>query len=250
MADNRARVEAPTGTPHRYGLLSVAEIRPQGDGKWLNGIQFDQTCGNGVARGYVPCDTPPEDFVKEPTDLDLGNEADALVLYAMVQCGMIGGVTDTSYAEAELDAGEARALEEEFALEVWASATSIGTTADVKAGVAALLDAWPSGIEPTIHMSPNVALLSDFIERDGDVIRLKTGEKVAVGYGYKAGAGLTGVDAGALFITGPVWGYQGNLVTAGAPLIVDNEYTQLAERPWLITTLCESFKITLTNLLP
>lgn len=250
MADNRVRVIAPQGTPHRYGLMSVM-AQQTGDGKWLNGIQFDQTCGVGVKRAYVPCSTerPPENFVKEPLDLDQGNEADALVLYAMVDCGMIGGGLDPALARAELDAGESRALEVEFALSAYATATDIGSSADAKAGLAALVSSWDAGVEFTVHVSPNVALLlGDWLVKEGDGMYLRTGEKVSVGYGYAEGTAQTGVDTGAMFLTGPVFGYAGDVMEVAAPRIVDNANVSLAERPWLVASLCDTKKITLTGI--
>jgi hypothetical protein len=250
MADNRMRVTAPQGTPHRYGLLSVTAMQSPGSGHWVNGIEFDQTCGVGVKRAYVPCDTPPTNFVKEPLELSRGNEADALVLYAMVDCGFIGGGDDPELARAELAAGEARALEAEFALTAYANAgPPIGTTTDAAEALGALLASWDAGVMPTIHMSPNVAvLLGDRIVREGDGLYLRTGEQVSVGYGYAEGAAQNGINTGALFITGPVFGYSSDVIEGAAPRIVDNAAVTLAERVWLIASLCTTQVIILEDL--
>lgn len=251
MADNRMRVVAPQGTPHQYGLLSVMDLQTGGSGHWLNGIEFDQVCGIGVKRAYVPCDVAraPENFVKEPVELSRGNTADAMVLYAMVDCGFIGGGDDPALARAELEAGESKALEAEFALNAYATADLVGSASNAKAALAALVSAWDSALQFTVHMSPNVALLlDDVLVKDGNGLFLITGEKVAVGYGYADGTAQTGIDTGALFLTGPVFGYSSNVLEAGAPRIVDNAAVTLAERPWLIASLCNAKKITLTDL--
>lgn len=249
---NPVYVEAPKGTPHRFGLRSVADVRPEGDARWVNGILYDQSCGTGVGRAYVPCDTTrPVDFAKEPFDLDLGNTADALVLYAMAECSLIGRGTTIAEAQAELNAGADYALESEFALTAYAAAgTTVGTSSDVRQALAALISSWTSGLEFTVHVSPNVAiLLGDAIERSGNGLYLRTGEKVSVGYGYAAGAAQTGVDTGAMFLTGDVFVYEGLAREAEAPVIVDNNMTSLVERPYLVASTCQTKKITLTNLL-
>lgn len=249
---NPVYVEAPKGTVHRYGLRSVADVRPPGDNRWVNGILFDESCGTGVGRAYVPCDTDvPVDFVKEPFDLTLGSSADALVLYSLTECSLIGRGTTVAEAQAEFNAGVDYALESEFALTAYADAgTTVGTSSDVHQALAALISSWTSGLEFTLHVSPNVAsLLGSKIQRSGNGLYLRTGEKVSVGYGYAAGAAQTGVDTGAMFLTGDVFIYEGQSRQAEAPVIVDNNMTSLVEAPYLVASICQTKKITLTNLL-
>lgn len=248
---NPVYVEAPKGTPHRFGLRSVADVRPAGDGRWINGVQYDEFCGTGVDRAYVPCDTPPDGWTKEPFDLTLGRTADALVLYAMAECSLIGRGTTIAEAQAELNAGVDYALEAEFALTAYADAgTTVGTSSDPRQALAALISSWTSGLEFTVHLSPNVALLlGSYIQRAGNGLYLRTGEKVSVGYGYAAGAAQTGVDTGAMFLTGDVFVYEGQSREAEAPIIKDNNMLSLVERPYLVGSICQTKKITLTNLL-
>lgn len=241
----------PALAPHRFGLRSVANFTQRNNGRWLNGIDWDQNCGTGVNEAYVYCDPNiPEDFVKEAYEKGYGN-ADAFALYAMIECSLLLGEDDKTKAQAELVLGEDYAVERRLATQVLAEATDLVPAGlPVKAAVGAAIQAFTltSRAEPIVHVSPNVAAFLDLRDH-GKYLSLPSGEKVSVGYGYAEGFGGTAYDDYALFVTGPLLVLYGTAQVVEAPVIVDNEHVVLAERPWLIGTMCDSVRVSVKDLL-
>ncbi|KXP00900.1 hypothetical protein [Tsukamurella pseudospumae] len=137
-------VPAPSVTPTRFGLLSVADLTPPEDAAHFQfGVEWKANArGDAVRLAAAECmtDEPARQFDE---GLDFPH-ALAVTLYTGFTCKTVGLDEDSVQAEAEarLTAGEGAALERT----IWAAATpsltvdatDLGTVPDITAAVGAL----------------------------------------------------------------------------------------------------------------
>lgn len=254
------KTDLPTASKHRFGLRSVGDFKVVSDPHWLNGIEWEERCGVGVGTAYMPCDPAnpandpetPTDFVKTAFDIGGVREAYPFPVYSMVECGILvepeGGYK--TVAREELVLGEDRAVETRFAIQVLADSVSpfAAPATDAKKALAGLLARWDGAVEPLVHLTPNLAVaLGDSIVKVGNHLELRTGESVSVGYGYAAGLGISDTSIGGIFLTGPVFARYGTLVELEGYETTLNRKTALAERPWIVSHLCDALRATVTG---
>lgn len=227
MSAGRLLVDAPTRTPLRYGLLSVAQTPPEGDSHWKMGIRYepDACTRDEITIEVCPATGSPE--TKSPTGVWSTRAANAFTIYAMPVCGPVGNWDEyTEKVTRAFSSGEGRALEYEFwtgtrgtlphlaedtpvtgtgfdsdVVEQTAATVVTGAPLDVVEAMGQLEQALATcyGHEGVIHV-PHIALAHLFSEnlafRDGDQLRSPAGHLIAAGSGYPGtgpdGSGPTG----------------------------------------------------------
>lgn len=244
----------PAKVPHRFGLKSVATVTQQPNGHWMFGSEWQEACGDGVFVAPNNCDplVEAEDRIKTAFALGEGSVDDAFTLYAMHQCSVVGGALiseRTALAMDELNLGEWNAIEQRFMDRVLTEGTTAyaGGISGAKNAFAAIMAGWDLGIEPTIHVTPNVAVALDGqFQRYGNHLEHQTiGGKAAVGFGYDAASGLADASEGYIALTGPVFGAYGNAndLTNEQVDVQSNTYIALVERPYVIGYLCKAIYV-------
>lgn len=203
-------IEAPTCTPWRFGLLSVATVIEESDPHIRNGIQYKpMACIAGVEPWDDVC-PPAVPDLKTPTDLDDQNvrvEGDPFTIYSYLSC-------KTTTLEAMFDQvrnafalGEPRAVEQEFWLRVLAqpdctvlnevagAAGALSTLAGIAALESYMADNY--GCSATFHADRAVApyAFSDHqLVRNGGALETQLGSRFAA-YGASINTGPDGVVA-------------------------------------------------------
>lgn len=107
-------VEAPTYGQRRYGLFSQLALRPEGDGRWLNGFSWETACG--AADVLIPDCDPAEaiGFPKEPnTSTSYPESLTPFTVYGYHRCSPVDRDTERSnaLAAASLQRQEEKAVE-------------------------------------------------------------------------------------------------------------------------------------------
>lgn len=107
MVNRRQIVDPPTFTPLPYGLLSVAQHPPIGDGHWQNGVTYQSRCLNAGDTTYsADCGmavtgtgpAPPPPALTDNVDLTTRG-ATAFTAYAEFDCAPVGMANAAKIAE-------------------------------------------------------------------------------------------------------------------------------------------------------
>ena len=247
--------DLPTVRPHRFGLQNSADAQQAARVGVGFGFEWMESCGDNVFVAPDNCAVPPlapEDRVKTPFGHDLAGTADEFALYALFECSAIGSGLSMSerqrLANDELTLGEWYQIERRFKDVVQAAAPfAVGGIAGARNALAVALSKWKSPVEPIVHMTPNVAVaLGSTIQNKTSHIELRTGERVAVGYGYSDE--ITDDTEGWIALTGPVVVRYGTSINSEPALSRDdNTVLALAERPYAIGHLCKAIHVTVND---
>lgn len=253
-----AVVEGQPRTALPFGLFSVLSPRPEGDGRWQNGIEWEAlTCepAGGIATDCDP-ETPdiglPKDFVGGNTN----GEASPFTVYGSYSCTPAGR---PSLAYAQERATEHLLAREEARVEqaLWTGdlanggfatgAASVGTGLSIVRAVAAL-EGWLAtnyGSLGVIHMTRETALIAvkeGVVEKVGNRLVTKIGTPVVAGAGY-TGTGPDGAAPadGATFIyaTPALLGYRSEVFAGADPVAAgfdrtSNDLYAVAERTYVV----------------
>lgn len=107
-------VEGPTYAQRKYGILSALSFRPEGDGRWQNGFNWEQVCGT-VGVLIPDCDIEEQiGFPKEPnTGTNYPESLDPMTVYGYHRCSPVDRGTDRAnqIAALNLQRQEERAVE-------------------------------------------------------------------------------------------------------------------------------------------
>lgn len=241
----------PQKSTHRFGLKSVTKAEQKANGHWMFGSQWQESCGTNVKTAPDNCavDITEEEMTKESFTLDAG-VTDEFTLYGFNRCSVIGSAISerSGVASEEINLGEWFAVEKRLmdAIAVDGTEINAGGIVGANAALGVLLNAWGLGVEPTVHMTPNVAVALATIQNKANHLELQTGEHVAVGYGYVTG--LADASVGRIALTGPTFATFGTLIENEQADVPTNTYLALAERPFSIGYLCKAIYIDVLGL--
>jgi hypothetical protein len=256
MATLTAPSAVVTGAPRQplpYGLFSAFSLRPEGDGRWLNGVRWEVgTCDPANSIGAPWCAPDPvEGLPKQlaPNNVPFG-EASPITIYGHYACSAMSN----SFSEAQRLATEHLINREEAAVEdaLWNGDLGMvpnfsganGYPAPMSAGahdlewhaLAAVEQAIGEfyGSLGVIHMSRRTASLllsKGSLESKGGRLYTELGTPVVAGAGYP--------DVGEIVGTPALFGYQGNVFDSSARPgdLMDrgsNDMVAVAERTYVI----------------
>ena len=257
----RHLVPAPIATPRRFGLFSQAEIRTAQvtevgvDEHWRLGIQWQSQNCSQVKVTSNDCLTAgmseyPPGEAKNPDAYCEVREFAPFTVYAYNDDDVPGATLaqHEQNAIARLVNDEQRAVE----AEVWANILAeAGAPVDLTMyradqGLGALEAAWADlhGIQPTIHLSVNAALvLEAVLYREGARTFTITGSPVVIGGGYY----LPAADVATIAVTGPVVMYRSEINTqANAVAKATNQVSIIAERDYVVGWDCGALAATIS----
>lgn len=242
----------PQKTTHRFGLKSVARSEQKSNGHWMFGSQWLESCGENVK--VAPDNCAPDITEEEMTKIAFGQEAGAteqFTLYGLHQCSVVGSAISerSGLAMEELNLGEWFQIEKHLMDVIAADGTEVnaGGVGGAFEALGVILQAWGLGVEPTVHMTPNVAVaLRSSVQRQGAHLELRTGEPVAVGHGYVTG--LPNLSVGRIALTGPTMVEYGSAIENEQIDVPTNSYLALAERPYTLGYTCKAIYIDVLNL--
>lgn len=252
-------VEGITRTPVPYGLFSVLTPRPEGDGRWQNGIRWEPlTCS--AASGLGP-DCDAEAAIGFPKGFPVGagiGDAEPFAVYGAYRCSPIGH--DLTWAQERammhLIAREESAAENALWTGALGNLPVIAAGADeLNGGVAAdpvdavgLLEDWLAdnyGSLGVIHMTRRAAVsavASLAVQREGNRLVTAVGTPVVAGQGYP-GTSPSGAAPAAgeswMYATPALLGYRSDIIspTNRPGDLLDrgtNDMHGMAERMYLI----------------
>jgi hypothetical protein len=251
-------VESPVPRPLPFGLLSVADERPGGNGHWQQGVQYpSDNC-------VVTMATPTGDFCttsdpKVVVDDSGTTDAAPFTAYVLRECGTVGDVAQAhDRAMRMFNASEGIAVERGFWAYLADPTTTVvditgAQTVDSPALGLAMLEEYAAehyGGIPTIHVDRLVGSLlgtSRSIERHGNRLETVQGAYVASGGGYgPAGpdGGSPGPDEAWMGVTGVVTLWRGAAHVHGPFVQMDpslaylNTTVVLAERTYVVSPDC------------
>jgi hypothetical protein len=217
--------------PLPFGLFSVVPFRPEGEGRWQTGVQFEtEPCEplNGIGPLYCDADnsedpegTPTVGLPKE-LENGMGNLGGSLpfTVYGDYVCSPIGNSLGHAQdmADARLLAREEAAIEE--ALWGGALGNTPNFTSTTGLGTVAFADAWDAigqleqhiaeeyGSQGVLHMSRRIASGLTF----GGQIKAKGGRLVTeLGTPVVAG---TGYGSAKIVVSAPLFGYRSEIFTS------------------------------------
>lgn len=221
------RIEAPTVTPHPFGLFSVAPPAGPGDTGWQTGVSWDSwacidpntttdNCINGGTAAVKEFELCPNHVTYKPITVYIGIKR-----------------TGQSYDVGEAQASSVLEDSAEFAIEryLWTQLGAAVTEATALQPIAALANVEQllgAGYMGTgvVHMSRGMAIrLAPQLVRSGDRIETVIGTPVAVGAGY-------GPDA--IYGTGALIVARGSLEVVSAWNTSINDELVLAERTFVV----------------
>lgn len=259
MQAARRYVEAPPLAPLPFGLLSAALVLDDNDSHLGMGVEYESLHCGTAHRAVDQCIRDEAEATEFTTDDGkLLFTGDAFHVYALHTCRLLGGYTGAQAdAQAKLEAGEGRAIEEGAAEQFLAAADDItptaGTAVHPLAGLA-LLEAYAAanyGGTPVIHMPRDIGtLLSNggVLNRYGRRLETVQGAVVASGGGYSVNPLTVGAEASDdgsrwLWATGAVTVRRGPVefhggAIQGAEGIGINQSNTLALRPVVVTHEC------------
>lgn len=247
-----SETDLPTRQSHRFGLKAVATEALANNRDLIAPLEWQESCGTNVRVAPDNCDPllEPEDRVKQPFALDDGAGLTPFALYALHECSAIGNSLPErqGFAMDELDLGEWHQIERTLATVITAGTAISAPVAGAKAALARILMAWDMPVEPTVHVTPNVAVaLEGQYEKamSGQRLDLKvTGSPFAVGFGYDVGLAA---DEGWIMLTGPVFVRRGQAMASEPTLnMAANSVLALAERPYSIGYRCGAIFVKVT----
>lgn len=256
VVDGAPRVALP------YGLFSVLTTRPEGDKRWINGVQWEALgCWDVHGIGEPDCE-PDEDggtvavgLPKTFNGLVIG-DATAFTVYGHFRCSPVGHTLQEAQdrATAHLLAKEEAAVERAFwtgnlgnipnligsAYEV----TNTGGSGREALGLLEKAIGTDYGSLGVIHMSRAAAtsLAADWLLiGSGGQLRTQLGTPVVAGAGYPGDGSPTNPAAGSeqMFATPALFGYRSEIdVASNRPGDLldreDNDLYTIAERQYLI----------------
>lgn len=229
-------VEAPTPAHRTGGLLDVAEVYDSMS--WLdpNDMFVSWNCLDGNQVEVCGTDATPQKTFGAPVVVD----GTKFGVYLGGICKPLPANMESEIARV-FDLRESRLVEKAFEVAVLAAGTTVtGTPVSVAHALAMMENALGdqyAGVG-TIHVSPLGATLllgDNMLVEQGGLFYTKLGTKVVVGTGYTSTA---------LYGTGDVQIYRGELVNVQQPNTATNEMGALAERPYIVAGDCVSLKIT------
>lgn len=276
----RMLVAPPARTLLPYGLMSVAQMPPESDVYWQNGVRFEpDTCSQANVT-TTDCPAPPVD--KIPTDPMGLRGSNPFTVYTMPICSPVGYIDEArTRAIAALTSGEARTVEQEFWTGAFGTtphlAASVGITGsdgvveqsaasvvatggpmDVVEGIALIDEALSTcyGNEGVIHVPRSVLTHMQawgLVIQDGSRLRTRSGHLVAAGAGYTgssptAPTGGPGVGLRWVYATGAVSIRRTEVQVpesrpGGILNRVKNDVVLVAERTYVIGWDCCHFAI-------
>lgn len=255
------RSDLPTKTPHRFGLKSVARSEQKSNGHWMFGSDWQESCGTNLLVAPDNCDPVLTEAqrTKDSFSLDDGAGTSDFTLYGMHRCSAIGtAISERSgYAMDELNLGEWMQIEKMLADKIRAEGTAplTGAQSDAKKALAGLLQTWDLPVEPTVHMTPNVAVaLEGQFKREAAHLELTFGGFISVGHGYADAVTpanapvLSNYGSGLIALTGPVFVEYGTAIENEQMDTATNTYLALAERPYTVGYLCKAVYAVVTGL--
>lgn len=231
-------INPPAFKPVKFGLFSVADVRPVNDSGWaMGGITFDNLigCGPGGVT-FQPCDTPASQAdvgVIEP-EFPVGDPWSLLVQVTCAGPGYFAVAKDT--VTAAINANRERMVEGALMTQLLADAVDHTPTSGVveaENGIALLEGLWGQyggAFEPTFHLDRTVALLGwKMIDRHGNHLETELGSPVAAGAGYFDPAYDEDTGTSWIVASGPVVVQQGvaralDAVFVGGSMDTDNTW--------------------------
>jgi hypothetical protein len=111
------QVAPPRLDPLPYGLLSVAQLVPDGDPHWMAGTWFQPDTCDASKTIQADCPVNPAlDWTKTPTSVGITSRgADAFMAYSYIDCSPVGQFADyEARTRAALERGASRAIERTF----------------------------------------------------------------------------------------------------------------------------------------
>lgn len=232
-----------------FGIFSVLSPRPEGDGRWQNGIEWESlTCEPAGGIGEVFCDPDEGTTTGLPKEFVGGNnrgEASPFTVYGTYSCTPVGR---PSIEYAQERATEHLLAREEGRVEqaLWTGdlgnggfadgAESVGTGLTLVGAVAAL-EGWLGrsyGSLGVLHMTRELALtaLTDgVLEVKGNRLQTKLGTPVVAGSGYP--------ESSEIYATPALLGYRSEIFPGATPTSAGfdretNDLYAVAERTYVI----------------
>lgn len=246
MDTARIYIQAPTLTPLRGGLRTSATVVDATDPRAAFGIEYQpEACGQASIDVNRCVDTTTEKDFENGIGTVTGTP---FTVYKGVECDLFSYEEVKRRASKGLELGAWRAVEEW----TWENLLAVNTTTDLtpapvpnlKVGIG-LLEAYAAanyGGIATLHMPRSAVSLMYEVHGDPDHLHTLQGTKIANGAGYAANTSPAGVPAGAgeawLYISGEVLVTRSPVVTADAPMLVNNRSVALAEQVHTVTIEC------------
>lgn len=243
------RITAPAVERRKGGLLAVADVRDDANGKWQYGLDWlPDHCGTAHLTSIDCVDGAGGAKAFDGVPVVLSK---AFAVYKGVKCDMFDMPRYAQQARTGLEFGEAETVERYVALNVLNGGQDItptsGTAVSLAAGLG-MLEEWTAenyGGVPIIHADRMVttALLADnLLVRDAANMRTNQGSLLSNGayrVENKAGERWLWASGQILLVRGTVGDHQ---VTDR----VKNDSYALAERPWAIGVECFLVKVLVT----
>jgi hypothetical protein len=242
----KALVEGAPRQPLPYGLFSVLAPRPEGDGRWMNGMEWQTlTCEPVSGRSGPGCDDVadengdyPEGVVGLPKALDRNgggvDDAAAFAVYGHFNCSPVGWTPEAAQerATAHLLAREEARVEQALWTGDLGNTPNLQGAVDLTSGgpvspaaAAALLEDWIAteyGSLGVLHGTRGAALLlaRDYVlEQSSSRLTTTVGTPMVAGAGYP-NTGPDGAPAAAgtwwLYVTPRLFGYRSDILTSSA----------------------------------
>lgn len=262
-----ALVEAPPRLGRPFGLFSVLSFRPIGDGRWQNGIEWQNLgCPAISARGDDSCDpdTPTLGLPKaRGQTFSSGAEGKPFAVYGTHLCSPVGYTPEESQeiALASLLAGEEAVVEEAL----WTGSlgnswigenylgtnppadanTLLGTSPSIVDAIGAIEAINPDSADPGVfHMAKDAAvhgLKLGVIEKVGNRLQTALGTPVIAGAGYPGTtpAGTKAPGTSTIWHTPQMVGYRSEPFPGTEPAsaglnLGTNDMWSVAERSYVI----------------
>jgi hypothetical protein len=233
---------APTVQKRRSSLLDVATVSDNFE--WLDGESLFQTFNCMTFLGSAPFCAPA---TKTLTGTAVWTDGFRFAAYGGFTCKPIGRDPETdakitkAFEDGESTAVEAALVANRFVVNAvgsglpgsWpapaAISASVATPALVLAGLEEYGATHYNGVV-TLHLPVGLAsqlAATEAITWDGDILRTKLGNKVAVGVGYSL------ADPKKTYVTGEVWVGRSDLVNVSAIQTTNNDEVNLVERGYV-----------------
>ncbi len=251
-------VAAPTVTPYRFGLFSVAEIRTAAlaagglDEHWRLGVTWETEACDQVGITVNPC------VFEQPAPLESDRfcniaEFKPFTLYAYSRGSVVGKTLEMQRADAvaKLQNGEQYGAESAL----WGllnAATPVPENLTALPGWLGL--GWMEqalaeryGSQGVIHMNRSAATaLGLYVKPDGAMMRTVLGTPVVVGGGYDQ-LSDPAVDTAVIYGTGPVIMYRSEIDTqADAVNTSINDVSIVAQRDYVVGWDCVTLAAEIT----
>ena len=243
----KAVVEGAPRQPLPYGLFSILVPRPEGDGRWMNGMQWQTlTCEPVTGRSGPGCDDVadgngdyPEGVVGLPKALDRNgggiDDAAAFAVYGHFNCSPVGWTPEAAQERAtqHLQAREEARVEQALWSGDLGNTPNLVADADTltsggavsPAAALALAEDYIAanyGSLGVIHVTRGGLMVlgeTRLIQASGSRLTTLAGTPVVAGAGYP-GTGPDGNPAAAgsgwLYASPALFGYRSDIITSSA----------------------------------